>query len=317
MVGAVKRLAVVGAGAVGSNLAAHLCSLPDAEVSVVARGAHLAAIQTGGLEVKTGGKILHCTPAATADAATLPPQDLVFVTLKAPAVPAMAESIAGLIAPGGAVVFFVNGVPWWMEDEAADPRLVAIDRSTVLGGVVYSSNRIDRPGHVVHDGADRWAVGEPGGGSSARIEGVATLLTRAGLNGVAHPGLREEIWSKLLYNAPVNPVAALTRMDCAQLNPHVPLNRLGMQIRREIAAAAAADGTDLAGHPALALWEDMQLATPVKPSMLQDVLAGRPMEIDAIVDAPRRIAARHGVPTPALDVVSALIGGLAIGLGTA
>jgi len=311
------RLAVVGAGAVGSNLAAHLCQLPGAEVSVVARGAHLAAIRTDGLYLQTGGKTLHCTPVATDDAATLPPQDIVFVTLKAHSIPAMAKPIASLLAPDGVVVFFVNGLPWWMEDDTADPRFAPVDRAQVLGGVVYSSNTIGRPGHVTHDGADRWAVGEPGGGISARIERVAAMLRDAGLNGVAHPQLREEIWTKLLYNASVNPVAALTRLDCGQLSPARALNRIGMQIRREIAAAAAADGIDLAGHPALASWDDMKLSTPVKPSMLQDVLAGRGMEVDAIVDAPRRIAARSGVPTPTLDVVSALIGGLDASLAAA
>jgi len=303
------RLTVFGSGAVGSNLAAHLCAVPRFEVSVVARGEHLRAIRNEGLELRSEGRRFHCTPRATDDASTLPPQDIVFVTLKAHSVPPMADQIARLMGPTGLAVFFVNGLPWWMEPEP-DARLAPIDRERVIGGVVYSSNEIKRPGHVAHDGGDRWAVGEPRGGSSERIERIAALIAQAGLNGVAQPELRQEIWIKLLYNASVNPVAALTRLDCAQLSPVRALNRIGMQIRLEIAAAAASDGIDLSGHPALADWDDMKLSTPVKPSMLQDVLAGRGMEVDAIVDAPRRVAARAGIPTPTLDVVSGLVGGL-------
>lgn len=309
------RLAVLGAGAVGSNLAAHLCKLPGAVVSVIARGAHLAAMQARGLELRTAGSTLHCSPLAVGEAASLPPQDIVFVTLKAPSIPPMAPDIARLVAPGGVVVFFVNGVPWWMEEPDADAAFASLDRAAVLGGVVYSSNSFERPGRVIHDGGNQWLVGELADGLSERLERVAALMSGAGLNGVAHPQLRKEIWSKLLYNAPINPMAALTRLDCGQLSTEEALNRIGMQIRREIAATAAADGVDLAGHPALASWDDMKLETPVRPSMLQDVLAGRAMEVDAIVDAPRRIARRHRVPTPTLDVVSALIGGLATNLG--
>ena len=314
MIGSAQNVAVFGAGAVGSNLAAHLCTLPELTVSVVARGAHLAAMQAEGLELRISETTLRCAPCATGEAATLPPQDVVFVTLKAPSIPPMARDIARLVAPNGVVVFFVNGLPWWMEEQVAEAELSAIDHASVLGGVVYSSNFIERPGHVVHEGANRWVVGEPDGGLSERVEVVVALLQGAGLNGVAHPQLRREIWSKLLYNAPINPIAALTRLDCGQLSPEAALNRIGMQIRREIAAIAAADGIDLTDHPALASWDHMRLNTPVRPSMLQDVLAGRAMEVDAIVDAPRRIATRHGVRTPTLDVISALIGGLSTSL---
>lgn len=304
------RIAVYGAGAIGGHLAARLGQLPGAAISVVARGSHLAAIRADGLELLSGGERLHIRPTATDDPSTLPAQDIVFVTLKAPAIAAAATQIARLGAPDGIVVFVVNGLPWWMEDPAPDSPLAAIDRGRILGGVVYSSNFVERPGRVVHLSHNAWFLGEPDGGSSERVRHIAKLMGSAGLDTRIHPDLRHEVWHKLIYNASSNPLAALTRQACDGLVADPALYALGLAIRHEIAAIAAGQGHDFAGAAALASLDDLAAAGGARPSMLQDVLAGREIESDAIVDAPRRIARRAGIPTPALDAVSALLNAL-------
>jgi len=304
------RITIFGAGAIGGHLAVRLAQVPGTTVSVVARGSHLAAIRANGLALLSGGERLTSHPFATDDAAELPEQDLVFVTLKAPAIAAMAAQLARLSGSDGLLVFFTNGLPWWMEPVPAGSPLATMDRNRILGGVVYSANSVERPGVIRHASHNHWVVGEPEGGTSPRSEAVGALLTAAGFNGGVDPELRREIWHKLIYNASGNPLAALTRLDVRAMMALPPLRALLLEIRREIASVASSAGEDFTGLAALASLDDLAEAGNVKPSMLQDVLAGRPMECDAIVDAPRRIGQANGVPTPSLDVVSALLGGL-------
>lgn len=306
----ITRITVFGAGAIGGHLAVRLGQLPGLEVSVVARGAHLEAIRRDGLELCSGGETWRIHPMATDDPAQLPEQDLVIAAVKAPAIAPSAEAMARLAGGRGLILFMLNGLPWWMEPGDRAAGLAAVDRGRVLGGVAYSSNYLERPGRVRHTSHDGWLVGEPDGGRSPRAAQVAALLARAGLDAREEPAIRRQIWRKLIYNASGNPVAALTRLACDGMLADRAVYDLSLRIRREVAAIAASQGEDFSGEPMLASLDDLVDAGGARPSMLQDALAGRAMEVDAIIDAPRRIAARAGVPTPALDIVSALAGGL-------
>jgi 2-dehydropantoate 2-reductase len=311
------RVTVFGVGAIGGHLAARLCHAPVAEVSVVARGAQLAALRAQGLRLLSPAGDVQARPlAAVEDAGALPPQDLVFVTLKAPSLPGAAAAIAGLLAPEGCAVFFVNGLPWWM-GQAGRSRLDPESRlrdliglSRTVGGVVYSANAVETPGVIRHLGYDRWAVGETGGEASPRVERIRQLLAAAGLAAVASGDIRREIWLKLVHNASTNPLSALTRLTPRDLCIHPDLAPLALQIRREIAAIAAAEGCSLAAEPALSSLADMARPEPIRPSMLQDVLSGRALEVEAILGEPTELARRYGIAAPGLEALLPLLRGL-------
>lgn len=312
------KITVYGAGAIGGHLATRLGQLEGLTLSVVARGAHLAAIQRDGLTLHLpAGNSLHTRPdAAVADSDALPPQDIVFVTLKAPSLPEAAAAIGRLVKPDGCVVFFTNGLPWWMglaQGSRLDPegRLRAeVGLARTVGGIVYSANAVEAPGVVRHRGWDQWVMGEPDGSPSARVEMLRDLLAGAGLNAQASQDIRRAVWLKLVYNASGNPLAALTRLWAYEVAEHPDLGPLSLAIRREIAAIAAACGVSLAGEPALESMDDVKQPSPIRPSMLQDVANGKPMEVEAILGEAAQIATAQGVPTPAITAVLAMLRGL-------
>jgi 2-dehydropantoate 2-reductase len=323
------RVCVFGAGAIGGYLAAHLIASKAADVSIVARGGHLRAMQVHGLRVRTPvGEVIAHPVAATDRASDLPPQDIVFVALKSTSYAAAAESIASLMVPGGHVVCVGNGIQWWWPAgirqessvESAFRRTIewkSIGVERALGCVPYSINEVVQPGIVQHSGNNRWIVGEPDNSSSARLEATVTLMRAAGLNSEASTDIRREIWIKLLRNAPLNALCALTRLPIDGLAGEPGLMALLNQIIDEVVAIARAYGWEL---PAETI--NVARSSPgkgggldgqrigIKPSMLQDVLAGRAMEVEAIVGVPQRLAREAGVETPALDVIVPLLRGL-------
>lgn len=315
------KVCVFGAGAVGGHAAARLIAGGQAEVSIVARGAHLEAIRTNGLTLKTDGKTLGGKPAAaTDDPATLPPQDLVVVTLKAPSLPGIAGQLRKLLAPDAAALFFTNGIPWWwnagLDEQAGSLPLLDPDGrlwrelgpDSVLGGVVYSANAINEPGVVTHAIGNKWIIGEPGGGISPRAEEAAGLFQSSGLNAPLSEDIRRDMWEKLTLNIAANPLAALSRLTLGRWHEAPGLTELGAAMVGELLEVAKALGWDLTDTI------DPAQAVPAKPgrpggrpSMLQDVEAGRPMEVEAIVGQVQAFGREAGVATPAIDVALPLL----------
>lgn len=315
------RVCVYGASAIGGHAAARLADAGTSDVSIVARGAHLRAVEARGLRFHSGGReIVSRFAAATDDPSTLPPQDLVIVTLKAPALPDQAEPIARLLAPDGAVIFFTNGIPWWWNHGGTEVPLPLLDPDgrlwhalgpeRVLGGVVLSTNEIVEPGVVLHRAHNRWRVGEPNGSMSPRLDSVLTLLSTTKL-GVEHaPDIRRAVWEKLVLNVAMSSTAALTRLQTWQVVAEPSLRRLVSQLVEETLAVGAALGWDLRDTVDVEKTVRGFEGAGVTPSMLQDVLLGRPMEVEAIAGQVYEFGREAVVPTPALEVLVPLLRGV-------
>ncbi|CAM3846935.1 ketopantoate reductase family protein [Bordetella tumulicola] len=317
------KICVFGAGAVGSNVAVRLADAGVGQISVVARGAHLAAIRSHGLSLRhADGEQWHAHfDHATDDPATLPPQDIILVALKAASLPAQADALRRLLAPDGVVAFLSNGIPWWwnygrqqgsdalplLDPEGALWNRLGPERA--IGTVIYSANEVETPGHVLHRGVNRYVFGEPDGRLPGRAGQLAELFSRAGLGGETTDDIRYEIWRKLLRNAIGSPFCALTRLGsahCAQI-PGLPDIQRALAL--EMANIARALGSPITDEDALRAAET-QLASNGRPSMLQDVLLGRRIEAEALLGQPQRFAQELGIATPYLDTVVALLRGL-------
>jgi 2-dehydropantoate 2-reductase len=312
------RVAVYGAGAIGGLLGAYLART-DAEVSLIARGPHLAAMRERGLEVQ-GQDSFTVRPRATDDPAELGPQDYVVIALKAHSVPPVVDRMRPLLGPETAVVFAVNGVPWWyfykLPGPFEDHRLESVDPGNrqwdvigperAIGCVVHPAAEVPEPGVIRHESGDRFVLGEPSGESTERVQRLSRLLIQAGLKAPVRPRIRDEIWVKLWGNVSFNPISALTgatldvitgdpgtRAVCrammleAQAIGETLGVRFGIDVDRRIAGGAA-----VGAH---------------KTSMLQDLERGRPMEIDALVRAVQEMGRLVGVATPTIDTVLALV----------
>src|SRR5262245_24520719 len=221
------KVCVFGAGAIGGHAATRLIAASAAEVSVVTRGRQLEAIRSRGLKLLTGGKEITGRPAAATDnPSSLPPQDVVIVTLKAHSLPGVADTLARLVAPQGTVVFVVNGIPWWWrlgQPGVASP-LPLLDpegalwtklREKTLGCVVYGPVEVPEPGVIFHFSGNRWLIGEPDGSQSDRLKRVVSLFNAAGLLAEIPADLRLEVWRKGFGNVAGNTLAALTRLPGA------------------------------------------------------------------------------------------------------
>jgi 2-dehydropantoate 2-reductase len=335
------RVCIYGAGAVGGYLAGRFSTVPDIELSLIARGAHLAAIREQGLQVrdKEAGDVTVRPFAATDDPLTLPPQDLVIVTLKSTALASAAEGIASLLGGVDSVAVFVtNGIPWWWNhglpsanqvqgSHPVDPdgalwRHVTPDKA--IGCVALSSNRVESPGVVLHAAFNQWKLGMPTAGragaalsqaAASRLHGVVTLWQSAGLNVEASNDLRGEIWRKLLVNIPNHSLGSLTRLSTDEIYRDPGRVALARTLLEEVVAIAAAHGWDLGADAVDRTLRHFQPnGKGARPSMLQDVEAGRPLEVAAVFDAVRALARHQDVTTPSLDVVTTLLGGLNEGM---
>lgn len=318
------KVCVFGAGALGGHLAAQLIAARNCELSLVTRGAHLAAIREHGITLKVGGKEVGGKPvAATDDAATLPPQDIVFVALKAQTLPVAAAAIGKLIKPDGCAVFLMNGIPWWfnhalpgnkgtlplLDPNGALWREVRPERA--VGSVAYSPNEVVAPGKIVNSNQNRWVFGEPDLTSSARLKTIVELVRATGIDTEQSPDIRRELFKKLANNASNNTLCSLTRLDSAGVSDDDGIVGLSMGIIGETLAVAAKLGWDLSKEV-----DPRQVATRgrgktgAKPSTLQDVLAGKSLEIDGLLGQTQAFARQLGVPTPVIDVCVPLLRGL-------
>lgn len=328
-----KRVCIFGAGAIGSFLGVHLVNGGECEVSVVARGEHLRAIRRDGIRLESPQRALAGRPhAATDEPSSLPPQDIVFVTLKAMAQSPNAAAIAALLKPDGHAVFVGNGIPWWWKHGLAAPGplpLVDADGALwhglgagrVVGCVVYSGNELVAPGVVRNSGNNRWLLGEPAGGDSERLQATIGLMARAGLGAEAAGDIRRELWAKLLRNVTSNPLCAITGLSIDRMAAQPGLMELAGRLLDEVTLVARSHGSDVADE-ATATRESLRYgggraAMPfvgMKPSMLQDVLAGRSLEVEAILGQVQVLAGETATPTPVLDVLLPLVRGLDAGI---
>ena len=317
------KVCIYGAGAIGGHLAARLIAKGDCELSVIARGPQLDAWRTTGVVLRTEGREISGKPAfATDDPGALPPQDIVVVTLKAPSQPTIAKPLARLLGADGVALFAMNGLPWWWNHghsgdgplELLDPGAALwreVGPQRALGGVVNSSNQVIEPGVIVHTGVKRWIMGEPDNTVSPRLTGIVDLFNAAGLEAVLSTDIRRDIWRKLMTNISSNPVAALTRLVAGDAATIPGLDEVAIGLIDEALAVAAANGCDLRGEiNAAALARPAKGRAPGKSSMLQDVEAGRAVEVDAIMGQVQAFARTKGLKTPVIDVVCALLRGL-------
>ncbi|MSP03081.1 MAG: 2-dehydropantoate 2-reductase [Acetobacteraceae bacterium] len=314
------RICIFGAGAVGGYLAGYL-SRGGARVSVVARGAHLAAIQANGLTVETPDESMTVRISASDKPADLGPQDLVLVTVKAPALPEVAATIAPLLGPDTPVAFVMNGIPWWyfhahggtlegrrlpaLDPDGALWRTVGPDRT--IGGVFWPACSVPAPGTIrLLAGAGSGTVfGEPAGTITPRLRAIEAAFQAGGLPVTLTPNLRALIWRKLAFNLSAGPLCVLTETAVMDTQTEAALTAASGQLLTEAIALAAAMGIALEMDiPAIA---ETNRSLAHKPSILQDLSAGRPMEIDALYGVPLEMARMTGVPTPLLDVLVALI----------
>jgi 2-dehydropantoate 2-reductase len=312
------KVCVFGAGAIGGHLAMRLVR-GGADVSVVARGPHLAAIQQHGLTVRASDGEHTVRVAASDDPAALGAQDAVLVTVKAPALPAVATSIPPLLKPGTSVTFAMNGIPWWYFHAHGGPlggqhlplidpddRLWAsVGPERALGGVVYSAATVTQPGVIeVENPNSRLIIGEPDGSRSARVEELAAMLNAGGIVTDITPVIRDAIWNKLIGNLASGTLAILGRETVQRLYSDATLAETARRLMEEAAKIALALGCrpDLDHDRRLA--HGRTLAH--KPSILQDLELGRPMEIDGIFEVPLELARLVGVATPTLDLLVTL-----------
>ncbi|OVZ55643.1 2-dehydropantoate 2-reductase [Pigmentiphaga sp. NML080357] len=312
------RIGIAGAGAIGGFLAARL-ALAGNDVSVLARGATLRAVNERGIRLDSGGVESVARVRASDDPGRLGVQDLVILAVKSPSLPALADRLAPLLGPDTVVLPALNGVPWWFFQPGGGPlaghRLRAVDpegrleraipADRILGFVVFPSCSCPEPGVVVHASGSRLVVGEPGGGSSPRAQAAAQRLADAGFDASASPNIRGVVWEKLLGNACFNPVSLLTGSATDLLIDDERVNRLFQAMMRELLAMGEALGLPLAISPPERLAVTRKLGH-VKTSMLQDVEAGRAVELDSILGAAVEIAGELGMPAPLLETVYAL-----------
>ncbi|WP_300074397.1 2-dehydropantoate 2-reductase [uncultured Ruegeria sp.] len=314
------KVCIFGAGAIGGYVAAKLAQT-DTEVSVVARGPHLAAMQEKGLTLFEEGQDPVSIPIpATDNAADLGPQDYVFITLKAHSVPAVVDSMQPLIADETTVVSGVNGVPWWYFHKLGGPyegtRLASVDPGNVqwdgfgpervLGCVVYPAAEVIAPGSIKHVEGNRFSLGEPDGAKSDRAAKLSAALSGAGLRAPIRPRIRDEIWLKLWGNLSFNPISALTHSTldvlCADKGARSVARGMMLEaqevgeklgVKFPIDVEKRLDGGAAVGAHKTSMWQDLELR--------------RPMEIDALVTSVQELGQLTGTSTPIIDTVASLI----------
>jgi 2-dehydropantoate 2-reductase len=322
------RICVVGAGAIGGVIAARLATAAEGtdggpDVSVLARGATLAAIRERGLRVfpepGNAGAAVTARLAASDDAAELGEQDFVVVAVKAQSMAGVAASIRGLFGPATAVLSTLNGVPWWFLDgfggPAAGRHLDSVDpggfiasvlpAARVIGGTVHLSASSPAPGEVSWRSGNGMIIGELDGSSSPRLDALASVLRAGGLDVTVSARVRDDVWYKLWGNLTLNPICALTG---ASTGPALDDDLVRDFISRAMLEARAIGeriGCPIAQSPADRHAVTRKLGDFV-PSMLQDARAGHPLELDALTGAVRELGALVGVPTPNVDAIHGL-----------
>ena len=304
------KFVIAGAGAIGAYLGARM-ALAGLDVTLFARGPHLRAMQENGVLVESAEGNFQARPRVVASLEEAGVADVVVLAVKAQGLPALAPQLAPVLGPETAVVSTQNGVPWWFFQSSGGPldgiRLervdpggviaAAIEPRRVIGSIVYFASEIIRPGVVLHTEGDRISLGEPDGTRSDRCRQIAKAFIAAGLRCPVTARIRHEIWVKILGNVAFNPTSVLTRATLAQMTGDVEVSALARNIMKETEAVARALGFELP----ISIEQRMAGAAAVgehKTSMLQDLEAGRPMELEAIVGAVVELGERLKLPLP-------------------
>jgi 2-dehydropantoate 2-reductase len=311
------RIVIVGAGAIGGYIGARLAR-QGADVVLHARGPHLEAMRTRGLRVKSAEEDFEVRPQVSGDLASIGAADVVFLGVKAHHLPGIAPQIRPLLGPETVVVSTQNGIPWWyfqrhggelegLRLERVDPGGViaaSIDAGRVIGSLAYFSTEIVEPGVIQHIEGNRISFGEPDGSRSDRCRRIAEALIAAGFRCPISTRFRHEIWVKLLGNVAFNPISALTGATLVEMVRHPEVSRVVRDVMTETEAVASRLGVELP----ISIDQRMAGAEKVgehKTSMLQDLEAGRPMELEAVAGAVVELGERLGVPMPVTTVVYA------------
>ena len=313
------KICVIGAGAIGGLLAAKL-SHAGQEVSVVARGAHLAAIRAHGLILRAQGAEIVAPVFATDRISEIGAPDLIVLGMKAHQVGAVAAEVAGALGPSSLVLTAQNGIPWWYFSKTGDARegarLESVDPGgiiaahlpvdRVIGSVVYPAAEIEGPGIIRHIEGNRFSLGELDGVKSERIEAVSAAFAQAGFKAPIVSDIRAEIWTKLWGNLSFNPISALTHATLEDICRYPLARTLAADMMREAQAVGEALGVKFR----VSLEKRIAGAEAVgahKTSMLQDIENGRAVEADALIGSVIELARLAGIPTPHMDAVYALV----------
>ncbi len=312
------KACIYGAGAIGGWIGSGLARA-GVDVSVVARGATLAALQQHGLRLSQGGQTVAHKVSCSTDPAGLGVQDLVVLSVKAPSLPEVVRRIAPLIGPNTMVLTAMNGVPWWFLQgfggalagqrlTSVDPRgeiAAAIPAQHIIGGVVHASCSMDAPGLVHHHFGNKLIIGEPSGQKTARALQLAALLEKAGFEALLSSQIQKDIWFKLWGNMTINPISALTGATTDLI--------LQDDLVRGFISSAMLEAKEIGTRIGIVIDqqpEDRHAVTlklgAFKTSMLQDVEAGRAIELDALVSSVRELGSLTGVDTPFTDALLGL-----------
>lgn len=296
------RVAIVGAGAIGGWVAARL-ALAGHDVSVLTRKGRAGSYNRG-IELIEGDERVQASIRASDDAAALGPQDVIVFATKAFSLADAAEAAVSMMMPETLLVPMINGVPWWFDDlplASVDPggRIdAALPSDRIIGCVVHASSLREGPASIRIQKVDHLIFGEPAGGPSGRVAHLVALFDHAKIPARADPAIRRAIWYKAWGNMTMNPISALTLATADQiLGGCRSLMLAAMEEARAIGAAIGCAITE-SGEARLAVAEKLG---PFKTSMLQDVEAARPIELDALLGAPLELARRHRVAAPTLE----------------
>lgn len=313
------KICIYGAGAIGGYLGVEL-ALAGEDVTLIARGPHLEAMQKNGLKLLTADEEKIAHPRCTDNPDDVGPQDYVIVALKAPSAAAVAGKMTPLFGPETAVVTATNGIPWWyfyqQDGPLRDYQLKSIDPEgeqwkkigpeRAIGCIVYPACEIDDPGVIRHIYSNRFVLGEPDGEKTDRVQKLSRALINAGLKAPIRPQIRNEIWMKLWGNLCFNPISALTHatLDVITSDPGT------RQLARDMMVEAQAIGEKLGVNFGIDVDRRIDGSAVVgahKTSMLQDLELGRAMEIDAMVTVVQELGQLTEVATPTIDIVLALV----------
>lgn len=311
------KFLIAGAGAIGAYIGA-MMARAGFDVTLFARGPHLQAMRQHGVQVKSAAGDFEAHPKIAGTLAEVGPVDVVFLGVKAHSLPQLAPQLDPVLGPETTLVSTQNGLPWWffqgfggewdgLRLERVDPGGAissAIEARRVLGSIVYFSTEISAPGVVQHIEGNRISLGEPNGTRSDRCRQIAEAMVASGLRAPITTHMRNEIWVKILGNLAFNPISALTGATLVQMTKHPEVCKLV----REIMCEAAAVGERLGLELPVSIEQRIAGAAKVgehKTSMLQDLEAGRPLELEAIVGAIVELGEKVGVPMPRTTTVYA------------
>jgi 2-dehydropantoate 2-reductase len=312
------KICIVGAGAIGGFIGARLAASGNCDVSALARGATLQALNTHGWRLQQNDALLQNPTRASDSADQLGVQDLVVIAVKGPALASVAQSIAPLLGPQTMVLPAMNGVPWWFSQDVAALGAVPLESvdpggaiaahiplAQVIGCVVHASTFTSEPGFVQHKMGQGLIIGEAHGATQERTQSLGALFTEAGFDVTVSANIRYDIWYKLWGNMTMNPISAITGATMDRILDDPLVLKFVSAAMREAAAIGKLIGCEVTQSP-----QDRHAITrklgAFKSSMLQDVEGGRAIELDSLVGAVQEMGARLGVSTPNIDTLLGL-----------